>query len=289
MPSPVHVVASASSSNPISAMRIYVDGNSAYTTSSAKIDTYLTLASGAHSVTVSAWDSSGALQKQALKITVGGSATPSTATTFSRIEDMSGWEGCSACAGAGGQASYSMQQGISLPSLDGDSTKFNLGGTVPWSHALFHRWMSSNGTATNFVYDVNYYFTNPNASSGLEFSMNQAAGAKWYRWDWQCSYLSGQWKIWDGVNAKWINTAIACTRPSAYTWTHVQFQGKRVNGQTLYVALVINGQTYYINRAVGPTPLSSPAYGVTVRFQLNGDASETDYSVWGDRFSLTYW
>ena len=292
----MHLVASASSSHPITAMRVYVDSNSAYTTNSGKIDTSLSLASGKHALVVDAWDSTGALQKATLTVTVSGTSTttttstaPSTATTFSSIEQMSGWKACSSCANAGGGATFSMQQGITSPSLDGKSTRFNLGGTVPWSHALFYKRLSNNGTATNFVYDVYYYYQKPSASSGMEFSNSQAVGTKWYRWDWQCSYTVGLWRYWDGANSKWINTAVPCTRPTAYTWTHVQFQGKRANGQTQFVAISINGQTHYINRSVGPTPLASPDYAVTIHFQLNGDANQTDYSVWGDKFSLKYW
>jgi hypothetical protein len=210
-------------------------------------------------------------------------------TTFTRIEEKSGWHSCSACANAGGAATYSMRQGISSPSLDGKSTKFSLGGTKPWSHALFYRRLSNNSTATHFIYDIRYYYTNPKASSGMEFSNSQLVGHSWYRWDWQCSYTVGQWRIWDSVNSHWINTGVACRRPSAYKWTHVVFEGKRVNGKTLFVAITINGQKHYINRTSGPKILSTIDPNVTIHFQLNGDANQTDYAVWGDKFTLTYW
>lgn len=68
--SPVHFLAAAASGHPISAMRIYIDGVSAYTTSVASINTSLQVASGTHSVIVQAWDSSGAVFKNAQTITV---------------------------------------------------------------------------------------------------------------------------------------------------------------------------------------------------------------------------
>ena len=57
--SPVHFVASASSSLPISAMRIYVDDTSVYTTSNSQLDTFVTLSTGTHHVVMVAWDNQG--------------------------------------------------------------------------------------------------------------------------------------------------------------------------------------------------------------------------------------
>lgn len=68
--SPVHFVASASSQYPITAMRIYVDGVSVYTTSGNRIDRYVTIGKGAHSIVVQAWDSTGAVFKASMTIRV---------------------------------------------------------------------------------------------------------------------------------------------------------------------------------------------------------------------------
>lgn len=71
--SPVHVVASASSTHPITAMRIYVDNVSVFVTSSGNIDTSVAMSAAKHNVVVQAWDSSGAVFKTAVSITVSGS------------------------------------------------------------------------------------------------------------------------------------------------------------------------------------------------------------------------
>ncbi len=68
--SPVHFVAAAKSTHPITAMRIYIDGVSKFSTTAASINTSLAVASGTHSVTVQAWDSSGAIFKSPLTIHV---------------------------------------------------------------------------------------------------------------------------------------------------------------------------------------------------------------------------
>ena len=79
--SPVHVVASASSANPITAMRIYVDSLSVYNNSSNKIDTQVSMTTGNHNMVVQAWDSTGAVFKTPLSITVNPITTLTTETS----------------------------------------------------------------------------------------------------------------------------------------------------------------------------------------------------------------
>lgn len=68
--SPVHFVAAAKSTHPITAMRIYVDNISDFATNSSSLDTSLALATGTHAVVVQAWDSTGAVFKTPLTIHV---------------------------------------------------------------------------------------------------------------------------------------------------------------------------------------------------------------------------
>src|SRR5438552_3346584 len=74
--SPVQFVASASSSRPITAMRIYVDDQSVFTNNSNNLNTSIPIADGAHRVVVQAWDSSGAVFKFPETITVNSSSPP---------------------------------------------------------------------------------------------------------------------------------------------------------------------------------------------------------------------
>lgn len=76
--SPVRFTAAAKSTLPITAMRIYIDNVSAYSTSAANLDTSLAVASGTHNVVVQAWDSSGAVFKASpitLTVTQGSPGT----------------------------------------------------------------------------------------------------------------------------------------------------------------------------------------------------------------------
>jgi len=293
--SPVHFVATATSSHAITHFNVYVDGTKLYGVNASKLDAYVSVSAGSHKAVIKAWDSTGASQYASVGFSVGSSSssttstTSSTATTFSRIEEMSGWDMCSACANAGGGATTSMTQHISSPSLDGSSTKFTLGGTTPWSHALYYKRLSSNGSATHFIYEVYYYYKNPSASSGMEFSVSQRRGYQWYRWDTQCSYLNGNWRLWDNAGVRWVDTAIPCKRPAAYKWTHVVFEGQRSNGKVVFLSITVNGQKYYLNKSYYPKQMSTSNSSVTIHFQLNGDKYETDYQVWGDKFKATYW
>jgi len=140
--SPVHFVASATSANPVTAMRIYVDNVSVYLVSASKLDTLVTISAGSHFVVVQAWDSTGAVFKTPLTLSVSGSsptptptpvaalpAPPSTAVVKANIDQMTGWASCTVCAGAnaaGPVAIYSMVENQASPSLDGASAKFSI-------------------------------------------------------------------------------------------------------------------------------------------------------------------
>src|SRR5262249_12357697 len=111
---PVHFMASATSDygNPVSSIIIYADGLNIYLTYSNTAVTSISMATGWRQIIIKAWDSRGNIsQAGQYGIYVGGTASPSSGgntstpggtTTFSNIDQMSGWGGCDLCAGAGG-------------------------------------------------------------------------------------------------------------------------------------------------------------------------------------------
>lgn len=165
--SPMQVAASASSSHPITAMAVYLDGNSVFTTGAASLNTAVNASAGSHSLIVQAWDMSGAVFKDALTVNVsssGGGNPPAGAITRSEIQQMPGWESCSACAGAGGNgpvATFSMVENQASPSLSGKSTKFSLGGSTRYSDAIWWKQLGGDNTAKNFKYDLDFFLTDP--------------------------------------------------------------------------------------------------------------------------------
>jgi hypothetical protein len=75
--SPVTLTAGTTdNSNPVTAMIAYVDNVIAYKVSTNQLSTSLSLTAGTHNVTVNAWDSSGAVFKTTVIITVSGTGTP---------------------------------------------------------------------------------------------------------------------------------------------------------------------------------------------------------------------
>ncbi len=290
--SPIHVKASATSSSSIKAYKVYLDSTAVFSSTGA-VDTYIPASSGSHKITAKAWDSSGAIISSNVSVTVSGGTTstasiPSYATAYHHIEDMSGWSSCTACAGGGGNAVYSITQHQSSPSLDGSSTKVFLGGTTPFSHALMWRRMGSASSATHFVLDMYYTIGNPSASQGLEFNANQALSSAWYKFSTQCNLAGGTWRVWDSKNGGWVNTGIACTRPPANTWQHVILEYQRSGGKAVFVAITLNGKKSYVNKSFYPQAKSGDG-SVGIHFQVDGNSTQTDYTTWIDKISFYYW
>lgn len=300
--SPVHFVASATSSHPISAMRIYIDNVSVYNISGAKIDTQLVLSGGQHNTVVKAWDSTGAIFQQSFLLTVSSTSSPSptpTPTTGapagaivkSNIDQMTGWQDCTVCAGAGANgpsAVYSMSENIASPSLDGKAAQFNISGSTPYSDALWWKQLGGNNSIRNFTYDLYFYLKNPQAAQALEFDVNQSNNIYKFIFGTQCNIKNGgHWDVWGNASGNWLSTGIPCSAPSAFTWHHLTWQFKRTDTQVVYVSFTYDGVTHYVNR-------SYPARGnnvseINVAVQIDGDSKMTSYSEWLDKITLTYW
>jgi hypothetical protein len=207
------------------------------------------------------------------------------------IDQMTSWQHCTVCAGTGGSGStayYSMQQDISSPSMDGKSAKFNLGGTTPYSNALWWRQLGADGTKRHFKYDLYFYLRNPSASQALEFDVNQSTGGKKYIFGTQCSMTRGTFDIYSAAS-RWIHTSISCTAArTAYKWHHLIWEFERTTGGNVkFVSVTLNGTKHYINKVYAPK--SNSTKEINVAFQMDGNKYQTDYSTWLDKIQLTYW
>lgn len=74
-----HASATAPSGRVITAMRIYVDSNNAYTVPASSINTSLSMSSGAHNLSIQAWDNTGAVYVKPVSINVGSSSSSGSA------------------------------------------------------------------------------------------------------------------------------------------------------------------------------------------------------------------
>lgn len=294
--SPVHFVASASSTYPISAMWIYVNSTVVYKTSGGLIDAYVSLSTGSKTVNIKAWNTQGTLLQASLSINVGTSSSDTSSTTVTTgtsiydIDQKSGWQVCSSCAGVNGvqDASSSFSQYQASPSMDGKSMKFWIGGTTPYRNALWHVGLGAT-SAQHFIYDVYFYITNPSASMALEWDLNQYINGKAYIFGVQCNVKSSHtWDVWDPYNKHWNSTGISCPQFPGYTWNHLVEEFERTaDGHLHFVAITYNGTKHYVNKYFWPS--STSWYGMGIDYQMDGDAYMTDYSTWLDKLKVTKW
>jgi hypothetical protein len=304
--SPVRFVASATSSNPITGMTIYVNGATAYRKYSSPIDTSLALSGGSKTVIIKAWDSKGYVQQKTFSIYVSsGSTSPSTSpstvttdtgTTFWDVDQMTGWTSCDRCSGPGGNGyatPHSMAQYISSPSMDGKSARFWLGGDTPYASALWWKQLGARDSARNFVMEQNFYYTDHNAIQALEFDANQSVNGWKHIFATECNQRNtGTWRVWESARTYkagggWRDTGVPC-RIAAYKWNKVIWEFQRLdNGYVKYISVTLNGVKSYVNRVYTAEP--SSVRELNVAFQMDGNGSMTDYTVWVDKISVKYW
>jgi hypothetical protein len=293
--SPVHVVASATSSHPVTAMAVYVDNNLATKVGGSSLVKDIAMGAGKHFVVVQAWDSAGAVQKTPLTVNVsgttsGGGTSATGGTTIWNIDQMGGWANCGACAGPGGNGPvvpYSMTQFRSSPSEDGKSVQFWIGSGKSFGAALWWKQLGAQPNATYFTYDLDFYLDNPGAAQALEFDMNQSVNGRKYIFGTECNILgSHQWDVWDTAGHRWVPTGVGCSQPTAYQWHHVTIEAQRVGAQVKFVAITLDGKKNYINRYYNTYATNAQELNVAV--QLDGNRNATSYSMWVDKITLNY-
>lgn len=197
---------------------------------------------------------------------------------------------------------FSMRQGVSNPSMSGQADEFNVGGSAPYSDALFNNHLigpsSSQGqpdngqtqvpSLYNFTYDAYFYGDNLDLSEALEFDVNQFFGGMGFIFGHECRIAAGnEWDVWDNANAKWVHTGVPCY-PNSNQWNHVILKVQRTSDNHLtYQSITLNGQTTTLNWTFDHG--SAPNwYGLTVNFQMDGDSKQDSYNVYLDNLNLSY-
>jgi len=282
-------------------------------------------ASGSFNFGVSVSDSTGASKEQALAVNVANapisptpptptSPTPTSAassgTSLSDLQASGGWgqygQGppnfvdCSPspCDGI----SFSMTQGVQSPSMSGNATEFNVGGSTPYSDALFNNHLigplSSQGmfdtnqtqvsAIYDFTYDVYFYGDNLDLSEALEFDVNQYFDGMGFIYGHQCRIANGnEWDIFDNEKGQWISTGIPCF-PNSNSWNHLTIKVQRTSDNHLkYQSITLNGTTNTLSWSLGHGS-ASDWYGVTVNFQMDGNYRQDSYNAYLDNLTLTY-
>jgi major membrane immunogen (membrane-anchored lipoprotein) len=311
----VQFVASAttSCSAGVSAMGIYTaPGVLAYKVNANKLNTVLTLTPGLYHTVVQEWDNCGGAATTPIAISVGGAGPAGKTGQFSNLQQMSGWTGyallpplyaiCDSCKPSGPQTTWSMTQGVSSPSLSGNSARMDIGGQTVYSDGLWNNHLigdfSSRGlpdtdrsivpAAHNFTYDVYFYANDISVSQALEFDINQFVNGQSFIWGHECRIMGGhEWDIWDNPGQKWHATGIPCN-PVSNSWNHLVIQAQRTSdNHLLFKSITLNGQTATLNYYESPTPTNW--YGITINYQQDGNYKQQPYSIWLDKLTFTYW
>jgi hypothetical protein len=305
--SPVNYAATSNSSCPrgIAAMGVYVDNNLIYTQPGAQLNADLPVGSGTHNTTIEEWDYCGGATYQTMNINVTGNS----GNTISDIQ-KSPWIGWgeyppayNICNPCGGWVTWGWNYGIGWPSLSGSATRFDLGGTAPYSDALFVNRVIGQGATLvpdssqtvlpnvhNFVYDVDFFSASLNVAEVLEFDIAMYLNGKSFTWGNQCRIINGNsWDIWDNINQAWVSANVPCN-PVNNGWNHVTINMQRTwDDQLLFHSITLNGNTAVIDRYFSPTSAPWGWYGATLNFQMDGNYNQTPYSVYLDNLTLRYW
>jgi hypothetical protein len=295
--------ATTSCSSGVASMGVYVNNQLEYVSSGARLDTVLDLPAGYQHTVVETWDNCGGANYVPINVTVLG-------TTLNGLQASGGWSGygelaptyaiCNSCSGV----TWSMAQGIDSPSLSGNASRFDLGGTVPYSDVLWtNPVLGQNSTQGisdpghtllpslhNFTYDAYVYVTNYQVTQVLEFDVSMYMDGTGMIWGQQCNHLGdGTWDIWDNQTGSWVSTGAPCYLNNN-TWNHITIQMQRESNNTLlYQWITVNGVTYNINWAVAPYSVPSGWWGMTLNYQMDGNYVQSQNTTYVDDLSLTYW
>jgi hypothetical protein len=322
--SPTNYVATATTgcSKGVASMGVYVNNQLAYVTQGAKLNTQLNLATGTQHTVVEEWDNCGGASYTPVAVTIvgggsasnppsGGNASNQTSggNVLSNLQASGGWNSwgelapvyaiCTGCPGV----SWSMAQHITSPSLSGNATQFNIGGSTPYSDVLWSNPVIGQNTTQNipdsnhtllpnlhnFTYSTDFYVTNASITQVLEFDINMYMNGLGMTWGTQCNFLGGNdWNVFDNVNVKWVPTGIACNLKNG--WNHLTLQVQRESDNSLlYQSVTLNGVTSNINKTFPPFSVPGGWWGITVNYQMDGNYKQSANTTYLDNFSLTYW
>lgn len=208
--------------------------------------------------------------------------------TASNVQTKSGWQSCTGSCAGGGNAPHSMTEWISTPSLSGHSAEYWLGGSKPYSNALWWKQLGGNSSVHHFVYDVRFYLKNSGAPQALEFDVNQTVGGHMYIFGTECDIKDHkQWRVWS-ASTGWMDTGIGCSVPSSYTWHHLTEEFYRTpTGKVQFISITLDGKKHYVNRTYAPKSKSGSE--MNVAFQMDGNNHQTAYNLWLDNVTLNYW
>jgi hypothetical protein len=191
------------------------------------------------------------------------------------------------------------KQDVVTPSLDGQALEIAItGGSSGNVNALFYRTLTAEPAAMVFALRLSFRFTptthnnegSPSAIQALEFTINKYIGGARYEWalQWRNVGNGGDpgWRYWHPHQAdRWVDLGIA-DRLAADTWHSLELHGEIVQGQVHYTAFEINGAWHVLDKTVAPAVDTFKDDRLAVGVQLDGNSTETPYTVHLDEISI---
>jgi hypothetical protein len=299
----LRTAATSTCSKGVASMGIYVNNQLTYVVGGSSLNTSIVLAPGTYNTVVEEWDYCGGASYTPIKVTVTGNV-------FTNLQASGGWVGYGefppnydTCTDCGPGITWAMTQGVKSPSLSGDATEFQIGGTTPYSDVLWTNPLigtnSSQGMPDpnhqlvpnlyNFIYDAYFYGADLALSQVLEFDINQYFNGMGFTWGNQCRIAGGnEFDVWDNVHAKWVPTGVPCY-PASNKWNHVTLQVQRTSNNWLrYHSITLNGVTTVLDWYFPPFSAGN-WYGISANYQMDGNYQQASYSVLVDQLSFIYW
>jgi hypothetical protein len=304
---PANYVATATSTcaKGVASMGVYANNQLMVVQNGASLNTQLNLGAGNQHTVVEEWDYCGGATYKPVDVTVQGG------TTLYNIQASGGWNSwaefapnydicTSNCQGI----AWSLWQHQTSPSLSGNASRFNIGGTTPyadvlWSNPVIGEFTTQGIPDTNhtllpslhyFTYDAYFFVTNAAVTQVLEFDISMYMNGVGMIWGNQCNNLGGKvWDIWDNVNAKWVTAGVPCNLINN-AWNHVTIQAQRQSNNTLlFQSITLNGVTANINRTYAPFSVPTSWWGITLNYQMDGDSKMSSNTTYLDNLKFTYW
>jgi len=292
-------------------MGVYDNNVLMVTQSGSKLDTQVALTSGTHSnVVVQYWDHCGSAGKTRLSLNVDVSADTSTSSgkTFSNIEEYRGWltygelaPSYDICTGCQPKVTWGMKQGVALAGGISSATRFDLGGEVPYSDALFVNHLIGDGSTQNLLdpnatilksishltYSVDFYSDHLELAHALEFDLGLNHSGRAHMFGTECRTEGNKvWALWDNPGHKWVDTSVPCQALDG-KWNHLTIELTHTSDNHLiYDSITLNGKTSTLNWKNYST--ASNWLGLVVNFQLDGNKTQADYSVYLNKLNITY-
>jgi hypothetical protein len=309
--SPVRFAATASTSScpkGVASIGIYTapsPDKKVYVTQGDRLNTTVSLSPGTYHTVVQEWDNCGGASFTPVTINVSGDTSGGgSENVLTNVQARKGWRGWGElapkydiCTDCRPEVTWSMDQ-------TGGATTFHLGGTKPYSDVLWSYPMvgpasvldlpDHNKTLVpslkNFIYDAYFFSSTIEAAQVLEFDVSQYFGGKSLIYGTQCRVAGGHgWDIWDNANRHWVSAGFSC-HPKNNDWNHVVIRFQRTaDNKVHYQSITLNGDTHDIDRTFPPFTAPPDWYGITVKFQMDGNKTQTPYAVKVDKLNFTYW